>query len=109
MWHIWAAPFVFLGVARSQWLNAENLTQLSFATTFMGAISNVLLNFVLIPPYAGVGAAIATLISYAIAAYFSCIFYPVLHRTFGMLTKALLIPFRVQQNILYIKQILNRF
>jgi O-antigen/teichoic acid export membrane protein len=109
MWHIWAAPFVFLGVARSQWLNAENLTKLSFATTLMGAISNILLNFVLIPTYSGVGAAIATLISYAIAGYLSCIFYPPLHRTFGMLTKALLIPFRVQQNMLYIKQISNRF
>ena len=109
MWHIWAAPFVFLGVARSQWLNAENLTKLSFATTLMGAISNILLNLVLIPAYSGVGAAIATLISYAIAGYLSCIFYPSLHRTFGMLTKALLIPFRVQQNMLYIKQISNRF
>ncbi|MFM7439471.1 MAG: polysaccharide biosynthesis C-terminal domain-containing protein, partial [Snowella sp.] len=89
--------------------NAENLTKLSFATTLMGAISNMLLNLVLIPTYAGVGAAIATLISYAIAGYLSCIFFPALHRTFGMLTKALLIPFRVQQNMLYIKQISNRF
>lgn len=109
MWHIWAAPFVFLGVARSQWLNAENLTKFSFATTSLGTISNILLNLLLIPTYSGVGAAIATLISYAIAGYVSCIFYPELHKTFGMLTKALLIPFRVQQNIFYFKQILNKF
>jgi O-antigen/teichoic acid export membrane protein len=109
MWHIWAAPFVFLGVALNQWLMAENLTKFSFASTVLGAISNILLNLVLIPTYEGIGAAIATLISYAIAGYFSCIFYPALHRTFGMLTKALLIPFRVQQNMLYIKQISNRF
>lgn len=108
-WHIWAAPFVFLGVARGQWLMAENLTKLSFYTTLMGAISNILLNLILIPKYSGVGAAIATLISYAISGYFSCLFYPVLHQKFWMLTKALLIPFRVQQNILYVKQILNRF
>ena len=107
--HIWAVPFVFLGVARNQWLMAENLTKFSFASTVLGAISNILLNLVLIPTYSGVGAAIATLISYAISGYWSSIFYPPLHRTFGMLTKALLIPFRVQQNILYIKQILNRF
>jgi O-antigen/teichoic acid export membrane protein len=106
--HIWAAPFVFLGVARGQWFMAENLTKFSFATTVLGAITNIILNLILIPLYSGNGAAIATLISYGISAYLSCIFYPVLYNTFWMLTKALLIPFRVQQNILYYKQLRHR-
>jgi O-antigen/teichoic acid export membrane protein len=108
-WHIWAGPFVFLGVARSNWLMAENLTRFSFLTTSLGAIVNVWLNFLLIPPYSGVGAAIATVLSYAVASHISCLLYPPMFKSGLMLTKALFIPFRFEQNLLYftkIKQIL---
>jgi O-antigen/teichoic acid export membrane protein len=108
-WHIWAGPFVFLGVARSNWLMAENLTRFSFLTTSLGAIVNVWLNFLLIPPYSGVGAAIATVLSYAVASHISCLLYPPMFKSGLMLTKALFIPFRFEQNLLYfskIKQVL---
>jgi len=101
-WHIWASPFVFLGVAQSQWLMAENFTRLSFVKTSLGAITNILLNLVLIPNYGGVGAATATVISYAISSHVSCIFYPPLFVNGWMLTKALFIPFRIRQNLLYL-------
>ena len=104
-WHIWAGPFVFLGVARSQWLMAENLTWFSFATTSLGAITNILLNFFLIPSYAGNGAAIATVISYGISSHLACIFYPPLFKSGWMLTKALFIPLRISQNLTYIKRL----
>ncbi|MBD2623344.1 flippase [Microcystis flos-aquae FACHB-1344] len=108
-WHIWAGPFVFLGVARSNWLMAENFTRFSFLTTSLGAIVNVWLNFLLIPPYSGVGAAIATMLSQAVACYISCLLYPPMFKHSLMLTKALFIPFRFEQNLNYfnkIKQIL---
>jgi len=101
-WHIWAGPFVFLGVARSNWLMAENLTRFSFLTTSLGAIVNVWLNFLLIPPYSGVGAAIATALSYAVATHISCLLYPPMFKSGLMLTKALFIPFRFQQNLNYL-------
>jgi O-antigen/teichoic acid export membrane protein len=104
-WHIWASPFVFLGVAQSQWLMAENFTHLSFAKTSLGAITNILLNLVLIPPYEGVGAAIATMISYGVSSHVSCIFYPPLFGNGWMLTKALFIPFRIRQNLFYLSKI----
>ena len=108
-WHIWAGPFVFLGVARSNWLMAENFTRFSFLTTSLGAIVNVWLNFLLIPTYQGVGAAIATIIAYAVASHISCLLYPPMFKPGLMLTKALFIPFRFEQNLNYfnkIKQIL---
>ncbi|GAB4240210.1 MAG: flippase [Stanieria sp.] len=108
-WHIWAGVFVFLGVARSKWLMVENFTVFSFATTSIGALTNVVLNFFLIPIYQGNGAAIATVISYAIAAYFACIFYPPMFKTGWMLTKALCIPFRFRQNLIYFKAIKTKF
>lgn len=104
-WHIWAGVFVFLGVARSKWLMVENFTVFSFATTSIGALTNVGLNFLLIPTYQGNGAAIATVISYAVAAYFACIFYPPMFKTGWMLTKALAIPFRFRQNLIYFEAI----
>jgi O-antigen/teichoic acid export membrane protein len=104
-WHIWAGVFVFLGVARSKWLMVENFTVFSFATTSIGALTNVVLNFLLIPTYQGNGAAIATVISYAVAAYFACIFYPPMFKTGLMLTKALCIPFRFRQNSIYFQVI----
>lgn len=108
-WHIWASPFVFLGVARNQWLMTENLTRLSFATNSLGAIANLLLNFWLIPIYGGNGAAIATVISYVIASYLTCMIYPRMFDTAWMLTKALLIPVRFQQNLIYLNYVKKIF
>jgi polysaccharide transporter, PST family len=69
--HIWAAVFVFTGMATSSWFVAEKLTHLQLYRTLGGAIANVLLNLVLIPVYGVTGAAIATVISQAIASLLS--------------------------------------
>jgi PST family polysaccharide transporter len=69
--HIWTAVFVFMGVASSKWFLAENNQRLSMQRTVLGAVSNIGLNFWLIPVYGAVGAALATLLSSAIAAFFS--------------------------------------
>ncbi|WP_319422267.1 flippase [Pleurocapsa sp. FMAR1] len=107
--HIWASPFVFLGVAQSKWLMAENFTRFSMMATSLGALSNIILNFLLIPQYEGVGAAIATVTSYAIATYLSCIFYPPVYKNAWMLTKALFIPLRWRQNLIYLRNIRKVF
>lgn len=69
--HIWAAVFVFMGVGTSSWFVAEGLTYLTFRRTLIGAVMNIMLNFVLIPMYGGIGAAIATVISQAFASFIS--------------------------------------
>jgi PST family polysaccharide transporter len=66
--HIWAALFVFLGVAQGPWSINENLTSLALLRTVIGAVANVVLNFLLIPKYGPIGAAIATTVSYALSA-----------------------------------------
>jgi polysaccharide transporter, PST family len=65
--HIWAVPFVFLGVAQTSWDLAENLTGLALKRALIGALTNILLNFVLIPRYSGVGAAVSTVVAYAVS------------------------------------------
>jgi O-antigen/teichoic acid export membrane protein len=67
--HAWSSVFVFLGVASSSLLLAENLTAVSFYRTALGAVVNVLLNLIFIPWLGVQGAAYATLISYAVATY----------------------------------------
>ncbi|MGN6639915.1 MAG: flippase [Mucilaginibacter sp.] len=68
--HIWSGVFVFLGAASSQYLIAENYNTLTFIRTGFGAIVNIVLNLILIPKMGMMGAAIATLVAYASAAFF---------------------------------------
>ncbi len=88
--HIWASLFVFMGVATSPWFIAEGLNHLSMYRTIIGAISNILLNLFLIPTYEGFGAAIATVISYALASFFSNATHPKTMKIFQMQVKSIL-------------------
>jgi PST family polysaccharide transporter len=67
--HIWAGVFVFLGVASGNWFIAENLQKLAFQRTVYGAVANILLNLLLIPKFGVNGAAVALVISQAIACW----------------------------------------
>ncbi|CAB0151178.1 hypothetical protein PSI9734_01591 [Pseudidiomarina piscicola] len=71
MIHVWASLFVFMRALASKWLIAERLLVFSLVSHGVGAALNVSMNLILIPSYQGEGAAVATLISYAGAAYFA--------------------------------------
>ncbi len=89
---MFASLFINLGIARSAFLTSMNWPKTHFVTVLLGALTNVLLNFLLIPSYGGTGAAVASLISYWIAAHGVCYFIPRLRPTAGMLTKATFRP-----------------
>lgn len=72
--HVWASVFVFLGVAQSPWDITKNLLKLSLYRTIAGAVINVVMNLYLIPRYAAMGAAIATVVSYAVSGVFANVF-----------------------------------
>jgi len=67
--HIWTGLFVFLGVASGRWYILEGLQRLAFYRTALGAIVNIIMNIFLIPKYGVVGAAWATVMANASAAY----------------------------------------
>jgi len=92
--HIWSSVFVFLGVARGQWLVNERLQRFYLVTVLAGAVVNVGLNLLLIPRWGGLGAAYATVASYALAAWLASYFHPAVRATAAMQSRALLIPFR---------------
>ncbi|MEA5618345.1 flippase [Cronbergia sp. UHCC 0137] len=87
--HIWASLFVFMGVATSSWFIAEGLSEFSLRRTLIGAITNIILNFLLIPGYGGVGAAIATVISQAFASFLSNASHPKTRKIFHIQVKSL--------------------
>ena len=87
--HIWAAVFVFLGVASRKWILAENREILSFQRAVVGMITNVVLNFLLIPEYGPIGAAVATVVSQANATIFVDLFQKETRKIFYMKINAM--------------------
>ena len=59
----WYTAFSYWGVARSAWLVCENKQKYLKYIYIYAAIANVILNFVLIPSFGAIGAAIASLIA----------------------------------------------
>ena len=96
--HIWTALFVFLGVASGKWLLAENRQMLAFYRVFWGMATNIALNVLWIPQYGGVGAAVATLVSQAVAALLIDVVHKETRLMFWMKLRACLLArvFRVQ-------------
>lgn len=95
--HIWAAILVFMRALLSKWLISENLLRLSLMSQFAGALSNILLNAYLIPLYGPLGAAYATVFSYFIAGYGILFFNRKLWPMAWVITRSLLLPFRLIQ------------
>jgi PST family polysaccharide transporter len=90
--HAWAAVFVFLGVARSQYLVNAGLARFGLMCTLAGAVANVVLNLILIPRWGGMGAAVATVVSYAVAGWVTSFFTPGARWIGWMQTKSLFWP-----------------
>ncbi|AXX16203.1 flippase [Leptospira borgpetersenii] len=65
--HIWVGIFVFLGVASSRYYLTENLPKGELYKSISGCLTNIILNYFLIPLYGIKGAAIATVISQFVA------------------------------------------
>ena len=87
--YIWAGVFINMSVLRGQYYVIMEITEYSMWTNLIGALTNILLNLLLIPIIGGIGAAIATCISYALYAYFSSFLFPKLHDIGKIETKSL--------------------
>jgi len=78
----------------SLWLVSEKYAEFSLFSQVSGAVSNIILNLILIPMYGAMGAAVATLISYSVTSYF-CLFIFKRTRHIGiMMTKSIFFFFR---------------
>ncbi|QRR03400.1 flippase [Dyadobacter sandarakinus] len=92
--HIWSLVPIFLGVSTTQYLVIENLQKFSLYRTLIGLVTNLSLNFIMIPAYGAYGAAIAATISQLVASVFSMSLFPKTRKLFGMQMKSVLMIFR---------------
>jgi len=93
--HAWALLFVFLGVARSRWLIAEDMVRFNMLITVLGALTNIAMNFILIPRFGGLGAAWAVVTSQAVSTYLSSLLSKRLWPVFRQQSLSLLVPLRI--------------
>jgi PST family polysaccharide transporter len=89
--HGWATIFVFLGIAQSGYDITEGLTWAATQRATIGAVTNIGLNFILIPKYGATGAAIATLISYGCSAFLLNLVRKPTRPVFALQLRALLV------------------
>lgn len=80
--HIGSLLFIFLGSVANRWLIIEGIQRYWMINSVIGAISNILLNLVLIPAMGINGAALATLLSYAFAFHFAYAIMPATRKVF---------------------------
>ena len=70
--------FTNYGIVRGAYLMTENLMMYSMITMAIGAVVNILLNYLWIPDYHSIGAIWASLVSFFITTFLIDIFY---HKT----------------------------
>lgn len=92
--HIWSAVFVFIGVAFNKILMAENLAKIALKRTALGAVTNVILNYFLIPKYGIQGAAYSTLIAQFIANMGYDLFEPKIRVHLGYKLSGIFLPLK---------------
>lgn len=93
--HIWACLFIFMRALLSKWLIAESLFAFSLLSHGIGALINVGLNWPFIQWYGGIGAAWATVVSYAVASTFALLLSRSTLPAAKMMLKAPLLPITV--------------
>lgn len=97
--YIWSGIFVFLGVANGKWLISENQQFFVMASLVTACVLNIVLNLILIPVIGLRGSALATLIAYSFASYFSWLFTKKTRPMFRYFTRSLYLPGLIKRNI----------
>jgi PST family polysaccharide transporter len=92
-----------LGVASGQWFIAENRQILSFQRTMIGAAINIFLNYIFIPRFGPVGAAVATVAAQVTAAWLFDAIQSITRDMFFMKAKSLN-PLRFFANFIKVDQ-----
>src|SRR5690606_8930482 len=86
--HVWGGVFIFMRALFSRWIRIEGALMFSLITQGLGALANIGLNLLLIPRYGGEGAALATVLSYAIASWVALLAHAKTRPVFYMMTKS---------------------
>jgi O-antigen/teichoic acid export membrane protein len=89
--NIWSGVFGFMGIARGKWILNENLQIYTSIYLGFALITNVTINYYLIPKMGIIGAAYSTLFAQIMAALIGPAFFKKTRRSSVMLLKAFLL------------------
>jgi O-antigen/teichoic acid export membrane protein len=84
--------FANFGVIRSLYITNENLFNYALITACTGSLSNIIINYLLIPSYASKGAIIATIISLLISTFWMDSLFSKTKPNFELMQKGMLTP-----------------
>ena len=110
---VWAGLFATLGTARSVWLVNENLQKYSLIYTSIGCVTNIVLNYFLIPKIGAKGAAIATLIAQFVTNVLALVPFKKTRKSSTMILKSIFLnqtvkdvfkTFRIRINNLFFRE-----
>lgn len=79
---VWKGIFAALGFATGQWIIICNFHKMAPIRSVTGALINIVLNLILIPRYGATGAAIASVLAFAVSAFFINAIVPTLRPVF---------------------------
>ncbi len=96
-WHTPSLWFVFMSQAASRWFLAEGRQRALLVLHAGGAVANIVLNLLLIPQYGLQGAALATVLSYGVAAYGGHLLWPAVRPNLRLLNRSLYLPGAVKR------------
>ena len=87
---IWSNVLGFQALVRGQWILLEGLQRFAIFFPLVGAVSNISMNYFLIPKYGAMGAAWATIFSQALAVVITPFFFKPTRASSFMLLRSLL-------------------
>lgn len=91
--------FAHMGAARSAFMLNESMLKFSMFTMVCGTLANIVFNFLLIPLYQGVGATIATILSFIVTIFFVDIFNKKARYNIKLMLKSIITPQRIFRGI----------
>lgn len=71
IWHVWLLPLVFFRAVISTWLIINEHYRFSLVSHAFGAVTNILLNLLLIPAFGLIGAVVASWCAFFVATFFA--------------------------------------
>jgi PST family polysaccharide transporter len=97
--HAWSGFFVAWGLIFGRWLTAEHRGKFFAVATTAAALTNIVLNFFLIPIWGGIGASVATVAAYAVSSTGAALFTAESREIVGMQWRSLKAPLRLWQRL----------
>ncbi len=91
--HIFTNLFINLGVAQNLWLINDNKVFVSLYKTLIAALFSLTCNFIFIPKFGLIAAAIIAVLSQGISAFFSNIFFS--KKIFKLQLRSIFLPFMI--------------